>query len=217
MNQDRNNVMSAALSKARNLIHTDSINNIGNASSKAKSIYDLPSDVISSSYVNESIDYEEPSYSYNQENIEYQNSKPTVRNTKLPNEIFESMTKNYIDTKPLSNGMPELGGSILDGLNIQKQQPKKRINEVAQPTIQQVNQNIDYSLIKTIVEDCVKKYSSALKKSILNESKEINENKNGTLQAMKIGDKFSFIDNEGNLYEAKLTFIKNINTNKGGK
>ena len=66
-----------------------------------------------------------------------------------------------------------------------------------------------------IVEDCMRKYTSALKKSILSESK-INENV-GTLQAMKIGDKFSFITSNGDLYEAKLTFIKNMNTKKGGK
>lgn len=214
MSQDRNNVMSIALNKARNLIHNDSINNIGNNTSVAKSIYDLPNDIINQPYINENVEYETQSYDYQQSNINYNDTAPTVRNTKLPNEIFESMTKNYIDTKPLSNGMPELGGSVLD--NIKIQQPKRKLNEVVQPT-QQVNSNVDYSLIKTIVEDCVKKYTSALKKSIINESKEINENKNGTLQAMKIGDKFSFIDNEGNLYEAKLTFIKNINTKKGGK
>lgn len=214
MSQDRNNVMSIALNKARNLIHNDSINNIGNNTSVAKSIYDLPNDVINQPYINENVEYETQSYDYQQSNINYNDTTPTIRNTKLPNEIFESMTKNYIDTKPLSNGMPELGGSVLD--NIKIQQPKRKLNEVVQPT-QQVNSNVDYSLIKTIVEDCVKKYTSALKKSIINESKEINENKNGTLQAMKIGDKFSFIDNEGNLYEAKLTFIKNINTKKGGK
>jgi hypothetical protein len=128
------------------------------------------------------------------------------------------MTKNVIDTKPLSNGMPELGGSVLDNLKIQPKQTKKIVNEqIMQP--QQISSNIDYSLIKTIVEDCVKKYSSALKKSILNESKELMKENVGTLQAMKLGNKFSFVDDEGNLYEAKLTFIKNLNENKnkGGK
>jgi hypothetical protein len=159
-------------------------------------------------------DYEEPSYV--QPINGFGINQNSIKNTNLPSEIFESMTKNVIDTKPLSSGLPELGGSVLDNLNIKPKQTKKIVNEqIMQP--QQISSNIDYSLIKTIVEDCVKKYSSALKKSILNESKEMTENKNGTLQAMKIGEKFCFIDNEGNLYEAKLTFIKNINTKKGGK
>ena len=40
------------------------------------------------------------------------------------------MTKNVIDTKPLSNGMPELGGSVLDNLKIQPKQTKKIVNEI---------------------------------------------------------------------------------------
>ena len=60
----------------------------------------------------------------------------------------------------------------------------------------------------------MRKYTSALKKSILNESK--NADTNGTLKAMKVGDKFSFITDNGDLYEAKLTFIKNLNK-KGEK
>ena len=55
----------------------------------------------------------------------------------------------------------------------------------------------------------MRKYSSALKKTIINESKTTSNE--GTLKAMKVGDKFSFITDNGDLYEAKLTFIKNIN------
>ena len=111
-------------------------------------------------------------------------------------------------------------GSVLD--MVQQASGGKIFSEekhiaVEQPTNTQpiVQSNIDYSMIKMIVEDCMRKYTSALKKSILSESK-INENV-GTLQAMKIGDKFSFITSNGDLYEAKLTFIKNMNTKKGGK
>ena len=62
-------------------------------------------------------------------------------------------------------------------------------------------------MIKMIVEDCMKKYTSALKKSMINESK----NSDDSLKAMKIGDKFSFITKNGDLYEAELKFVKNIN------
>lgn len=217
MEQNRNDVLSAAFSKARNMIQKDSANNIGNSLGNISSVFDTMPNV--QSYpMNENVDYEYNEPIYTQPINTFGIQQSNIKNTNLPTEIFESMTKNVIDTKPLSNGMPELGGSVLDNLKIQPKQTKKIVNEqIMQP--QQISSNIDYSLIKTIVEDCVKKYSSALKKSILNESKELMKENVGTLQAMKLGNKFSFVDDEGNLYEAKLTFIKNLNENKnkGGK
>lgn len=217
MEQNRNDVLSAAFRKARNMIQKDSANNIGNSLGNISSVFDTMPNV--QSYpMNENVDYEYNEPIYTQPINTFGIQQSNIKNTNLPTEIFESMTKNVIDTKPLSNGMPELGGSVLDNLKIQPKQTKKIVNEqIMQP--QQISSNIDYSLIKTIVEDCVKKYSSALKKSILNESKELMKENVGTLQAMKLGNKFSFVDDEGNLYEAKLTFIKNLNENKnkGGK
>lgn len=217
MEQNRNDVLSAAFSKARNMIQKDSANNIGNSLGNISSVFDtIPN--VQSYPMNENVDYEYNEPIYTQPINTFGIQQSNIKNTNLPTEIFESMTKNVIDTKPLSNGMPELGGSVLDNLKIQPKQTKKIVNEqIMQP--QQISSNIDYSLIKTIVEDCVKKYSSALKKSILNESKELMKENVGTLQAMKLGNKFSFVDDEGNLYEAKLTFIKNLNENKnkGGK
>lgn len=217
MEQNRNDVLSAAFSKARNMIQKDSANNIGNSLGNISSVFDTMPNV--QSYpMNEDVDYEYNEPIYTQPINTFGIQQSNIKNTNLPTEIFESMTKNVIDTKPLSNGMPELGGSVLDNLKIQPKQTKKIVNEqIMQP--QQISSNVDYSLIKTIVEDCVKKYSSALKKSILNESKELMKENVGTLQAMKLGNKFSFVDDEGNLYEAKLTFIKNLNENKnkGGK
>jgi len=60
-----------------------------------------------------------------------------------------------------------------------------------------------------IVEDCMRKYTSALKKQILSENKTTQDNV--TLQAMKIENKYNLIDSKGNLYEATLKKIKNIN------
>ena len=129
----------------------------------------------------------------------------------MPTEIIESFKKQPSPT--------DYQGSVLD--MVQQASGGKIFSEEKHRTIEQttntqpiVQSNIDYSMIKMIVEDCMRKYTSALKKSILSESK-TNENV-GTLQAMKIGDKFSFITSNGDLYEAKLTFIKNMNTKKGG-
>lgn len=214
---DRKNNVMAALNKAQKMIQKDSANNIGNVHTNVKSIFDVPQGTPLT--VSENVNYSLPQENNIYEEVDYtQNYQPQVKNTSLPTEIFESMTKNYIDTTQMAKGIPELGGSVLDNLNIKREKKPTVIKEtVEQPQVVQTS-NVDYSLIKTIVEDCVKKYTSALKKSIINESKELNEVKtNNSLQAMKIGEKFSFIDNEGNLYEAKLTFIKNINNKKGGK
>ena len=139
-------------------------------------------------------------------------------NSKLPKEILESFKTKQIDPSPLGYGV---SSSILDEVNYRTQgklyneetkpqvQHKKEIIETVQPTN---NTNVDYSMIKMIVEECMRKYVGSLKKTILNESK---TNNNDELQAMKIGDRFSFITKNGDLYEAELKFIKNINKKNG--
>ena len=136
--------------------------------------------------------------------------------SKLPSAILESFKNKQIDTSVMGLSTT---GSVLDRINFNTQgalfeqtQPKQEVKEVkvvteqTQPTI---STSVDYSMIKMIVEECMRKYSSALKKTIINESKTTSNE--GTLKAMKVGDKFSFITDNGDLYEAKLTFIKNIN------
>lgn len=140
-------------------------------------------------------------------------------NSKLPKEILESFKSKQIDPSPLGYGV---SSSILDEVNYrtqgklyneetksQVQQPQKQIIETTQSTN---NSNVDYSMIKMIVEECMRKYVGSLKKTILNESK---SNSSDELQAMKIGDRFSFITKNGDLYEAELKFIKNLNNKKG--
>lgn len=135
--------------------------------------------------------------------------------SKLPPEILESMMSN-----PITDST-----SVLDELPIRQEALKKKptLTNSPQRIVQEqaysqqvpvMQQTIDYSLIKTIVEDVVKKNMSVLKKSILNESKNMVESEN--LNILKIGDKFQFLTDDGNLYEATLTFKKNIK-NKGTK
>ena len=146
------------------------------------------------------------------------------RNSKLPMEIVESFKTTQIDTSVLGLGTQ---GSVLDRINFNtngqlfKEQTPQQIVTEAKPEVKTVTEqapvvtsSVDYSMIKMIVEECMRKYTSALKKTILTENK--NTNENNTLKAMKIGDKFTFVTDNGDLYEAKLTFIKNINK-KGEK
>lgn len=143
----------------------------------------------------------------------YVEENTTSSKSKLPREILESFSNNPIDTSMLGATT-----SVLDRLNLapMKKEVIAEKREVIKETPQQApivgNANIDYSMIKMIVEDCMKKYTSALKKSLINESKA--NDSNATLQALKIGNKFSFIDNSGNVYEATLKKVGNLNKNK---
>ena len=164
--------------KARKLIQMDARGELDNKKykEKAKEAYSIAENA---TYVD--TPKATPQFAYSQPRANSQ--------SKLPKEILESFSNNPIDTSCFG-----VETSILDKLNIVP--PKKVVNEVKQETKKEIvteqttNTNIDYSMIKLIVEDCIKKYTSALKKSIINENK-VNEN-NNTLQAMKIGNKFSF-------------------------
>ena len=154
-----------------------------------------------------------------QRNVSYSSPQQPIQinsNSKLPKEILESFRENNIDTSLLGVGVGQTSvleqiDSLTNGKLFEEKPRQKVVAETSQR--QAANQGgVDYSMIKMIVEDCVKKYTSALKKSMLNESKNMVSENN--LAAMKIGDKFSFIDASGNLYEAKLEFIKNINAKK---
>jgi hypothetical protein len=82
--------------------------------------------------------------------------------------------------------------------------PQKR----QQPTIREQAPvgGVDYQLIGNMIEETVKKYAKALSKRMLNESKDGSSN----ISALKLGDTFSFITENGDLYEATLTFKRNI-------
>lgn len=207
-----------AKDRARKLIQMDANGTLDevkkNAESNGKLSYD------SEGYVNSTIMEQN---SIPKDLNQYNNIQPQdfhINKSKLPVEILESFKSKQIDTTLLNGGMGKSNGSVLDQLdmltngkvlqqeNIQKPQQK----QIVQETIQvqpQVTSTVDYSMIKMIVEECMRKYTSALKKQILSESKSTQES--NTLQAMKIGNKFSFIDSSGNLYEATLKKIKNLN------
>ena len=125
--------------------------------------------------------------------------------SKLPKEIVESFANNVIDPSSLE------GGSVLDAVNVEVPQ-KKVIKEDTRPQVSQTIPSaggIDYSLIKTIVESAVKKYVGAYTKKILSEG--VGSKSGGSeLKAIRLGESFNFITNDGDLYEAKLVFKKNI-------
>lgn len=139
---------------------------------------------------------------------------PRNVNSNIPRAIVESFSNNPIDTSMISS----IGGSsnsVLDTIGIQEQartvQPQNTSSTIQeQHTVQTQVQGIDYPMIRTIVEDIVRKYTSSLSKKMLSESKgSVNE-----LTTMTLGKSFKFLDRQGNIYEATLKKIGNINNKK---
>jgi len=132
---------------------------------------------------------------------------PTIKNNRLPKEIIESFSKNYISQDAFNPNMSVLETMGIEGdpLKEEAQMNNNNHNNISSSPVQK----IDYELIKNIVEGAVKKYINALGKKMLTENK--NQDNDGIKAVQFTGDKFKFVTKEGNLYEAKLTFIKNIN------
>lgn len=137
----------------------------------------------------------------------------------LPKSIIAAMNEDYAEGGALSN----IGSALMEGnsnnsilndmIPSQTSAPKPQINEVRkeQPryssqTIPQGTNGVDYTIIKAIVEECVKRNMEEIKQSILTES---------ALKMVKLanGNKIQLVDNKGNLYESTLTFKKNISKN----
>lgn len=108
-----------------------------------------------------------------------------------------------------NNAIPQQSNPIVD--------VKQQVNEAlhgsnnTNASISSIaNGSVDYPMIRTIVEDVVRKYTSSLNKKIINESKQsLNE-----VNTMIIGKNFKFLDSKGNIYEATLKKVGNINNKK---
>ena len=125
----------------------------------------------------------------------------------LPKEIVEAFKQNPIgnDTIDISNEEVQEVKQIMKNSNNLPTQ--NVINE-------QTTNGVDYGLIKTIIESAVKKYANALNKRIISENKSTAKGNISELKAMKIGNKFSFISENGDIYEAKLVYKGNIKDKK---
>lgn len=135
-------------------------------------------------------------------------SSDNFKKSKMPKAILESLANDYIDQNKLS----ESYASGLDDIVIPSTTAPitERVEPVQVQSVPQVS-GIDYSLIKTIVEECIRKYAGSITKKILSEQK--SQSNEDALRAIKIGENFTFITSNGDLYEAELKFKKNINKN----
>ena len=125
----------------------------------------------------------------------------------IPREILESFATNKIDDSALLDGVFDSQNalSMLDE-GVQAK-PKAKVTESVQtqPIQQVLTQSVDYPMIRTIVEDVVRKQIGALSKKMLNESK------TSDISTITLGKTFKFLAKNGDIYEAKLQKIGNIN------
>ena len=134
-----------------------------------------------------------------QQQPQYVSQTPTQINKGLPKEILESFSNNYIDQSVFGPNR-----SVLDRIGVTNgQQQITETVQTYQPVQQNVGGNVDYELIKSIVESAVKKYVNALGKKVLNE--------NNDLSMIQVGEKkINLVTKSGDIYEAQLKFVKNI-------
>lgn len=127
-------------------------------------------------------------------------SEMVASRSKMPKEIIEAMRQSSSEPR-----------SFLDMVDteelIQENElsKKKQVIKEATPQVQ-VSTSIDYSMIRMMIEETMRKYMGSLKKTI------INENKGNGLQLMtQKGNTFRFVTEDGKIYEGKLTYKGNIN------
>lgn len=115
----------------------------------------------------------------------------TAANSRMPENIKQSMLNEVIDANPLS------------GLNVpqRKQQKRQPIREEQQYQQPMQESGVDYSIIKAIVNECLNEYFS---RQPLNESNSL------TTIGLKAGT-IKLVDNKGNVFSAKLEKLGNTN------
>lgn len=135
-----------------------------------------------------------------------------VNGKNMPKEILESIINNPLDLTPIDPRMDELeekiknkmsgiktATDILERVEKQSKAPKTVINEDKQPS------NIDYDVIKTIVENVLDSRLESVKETI-NES----NNHQGTyvpsMKYLSFKDKFYFVDNDDNVFECVMKY-----------
>jgi hypothetical protein len=147
----------------------------------------------------------------------------------VPAAIREAFMTNPIDDSALYEALGEQGDGrslsfLTEGL-APKQQPqqvappqniRQIVNEgiggqqyVQQPQMQ-VTQQVDYPMIRTIVEEIVRKYAVSLNKKIINEGKQTPSQVN----TIAIGKSFRFLAENGDIYECSMKKVGNVKNKK---
>lgn len=143
----------------------------------------------------------------------------------VPAAIREAFMANPIDDSALYDALGEQGDGrslsfLTEGLEQPQPQytPPQNVRQIVnegigvQQQVPQYTAQIDYPMIRTIVEEIVRKYAVSLNKKIISENKQqqdVNE-----VNTISIGKTFRFLAKNGDLYECTMKKVGNVNDKK---
>lgn len=138
----------------------------------------------------------------------------------VPQAIREAFMNNPIDDSALYAGLGDSRDlSFLDeGMSQPTQQtvqPTQNVRQIVNEGINlqpQATQQIDYPMIRTIVEEIVRKYAVSLNKKIMNESKQTTSPTQ--INTIALGETFKFLTKNGDIYECTMKKVGNIKNKK---
>lgn len=139
------------------------------------------------------------------------NRMPTGRMGVAAANVPSIIRESFQNQPPVNEAMST--SSVLDDMfSLEDLQPrgKQQITEQVAPVQQSFTTGgVDYPMIRTIVEDIVRKYAQSLKKNLVTEGvggAEVN--------TIALGKTFKFLDSKGNIYECTMKKVGNINNKK---
>ena len=176
--------------------------------------------------------YNEPSRLYDpQEELRSLQEKSylkNVNNSKLPKAILESIINNPIEvsydgllgsTNVVTEDIQARSLDIIAKLD--SRDKSKSINnsntESQTQTINSINENInntqsiDLNQLGSLIENIIDNKLNSFLPKLLNESKNHSNNK---MSIMKLGENFTFIDDDNNVYECKMIYKGKVKSKK---
>jgi hypothetical protein len=137
------------------------------------------------------------------------NRMPTGRMGVAAANVPSVIRESFQNQPPVNENMT--ASSVLDDVfSLEDLQPqrKQQITEQVAPAQQSYTTggSVDYPMIRTIVEDIVRKYAQSLKKNLVTES-----TGGAEVNTIALGKTFKFLDSKGNIYECTMKKVGNIN------
>ena len=139
----------------------------------------------------------------------------------VPAAIREAFMNNPIDETELYSVFGGGDGRdvsfLTEALDIAPQPaytPPQNVRQIVNEGMQQQQQytpqyqsapQIDYPMIRTIVEEIVRKYATSLNKRI------VNEGKGSEINTIALGKNFRFLASDGTIYECSMKKVGNVN------
>lgn len=165
------------------------------------------------------IQQQQPQYTFNdpRQKVKPYNAKEDLKrlqgglpsdlsNCKLPQSIIESIINNPLNGLSANTEMDNFTENLSESLGIKQSaniiEQLDKLDNV-EKTQQFQETNIDYELIKSIIENVVDKKLSSMQQTLLTEHKTYQQN---NVKTMVFGDKFLFCDSDDNVYECEMKY-----------